>query len=442
MSYQIYKALLSKYLKFKSISTDKKYIPEIHKTVKWLKNMFSQYGFKVETIQGKNTNPIVIASYFQSEDMETVLIYGHYDVVIAGNNKWHTDPFELTEKGNRLYARGAVDNKGQSFIHIATVINLIKHNNLAFNIKVMLEGNEETGNDELKEILLKNLDLFKTDHILISDGPLIKKVPTIEASLRSSVDITIKYKTADDNLHGGLYGGAIPNAALEMIGLISKFYDTSNRISIPHFHKGVDEISKEQKRQCELLIENVKDFKNQIGVKALLLENNLNFHSQTGLRPTIVVTGFKSGYAGEGYASTIPNTATVKLNLRLVASQKPDEIINTFKKFVEKNTPKYVEFDLNYYTSGRPIKININTPMFKKTKGLLRKAYRAKPLIRYVGGAIPVVSDFKDVLRIDPMVISLGNEDSNMHGSNENFKIDLIKKGLQFSKLFFRNKKR
>ncbi len=173
------------------------------------------------------------------------------------------------------------------------------------------------------------------------------------------------------------------------------------------------------------------------GVQKLFIQRGLDVYSQVGLMPAKSITGFKSGYIGDGYSNIVPNTAEVRLNFRTVSTQNYQDIIEGFKKYVKKKTRPYIEYELEFDPAHNPVKIDISAPKVGAVEKMLTTAFGKEVLIKPVGGAIPVVSDFKEHLGLDCLLISLGNEDCNMHGVNENFKIDIINKGLKFSEMFF-----
>lgn len=431
--------LLTQYTRLKSISTDPAYKGDILKTVEWLKNLFQSNGFSVETFEAPKCNPIVFASYSVPNATETVLIYGHYDVQPASKEEgWTTEPFELTQRDGRLYARGVVDNKGQNLIHAFTVINLIKHGKLKYNVKFLIEGNEETSNEELAGIVSLQKEKLACDYVLVSDGEILGDNPVLEYSLRGGLNCTIKFTTAKNNLHSGIYGGAVPNAAQELAKLISKFYDTENRVVVvPNFYDNVDVIPANEIENNKKLLKDEKQVFDITGVKRLLAEPEMDFYSQVGLRPTLQVTGIKSGYIGDGYANIVPATAEARVNFRFVASQDPEKVFAEFEKFVRSNTPDYVNVEVSKTKSWEAVKIDITSPKFVEVRELLGKAFSTEVFNKPVGGSIPVVTDFKNILGKDTLLVSLGNEDCNMHGTDENFRIDLLEKGLRFSEMFF-----
>ena len=426
--------LLSAFISFRSVSTDAAFKPEISKTVEWLLKLLSQNGFQVKSFSGPLSNPVVFAQ-FNNHSPKTVLVYGHYDVQPADPTSWLSDPFTLTSRNGRLWGRGVLDNKGQILIHIFTILKLIKENKLAYNIKFLVEGNEETSNPDLPGIMRKYKSRLKSDYVLVSDGEMVNNFPVLEASLRGGFNLTLKYTTAKNNLHSGIAGGAVPNAALEL----SRFLST-----LPKFtglYQNVDPITPAQKANNRQLLKISADPLEIYGVKKLLTEPGLDVYTQTGLRPTLQVTGLKSGYIDTGYANIVPATAEARINFRLVASQDPQKVLAAFKKFVKSKTPSYVKSDISSAGMHHPVKLDTSKPIFKSVQKILNRVYGRPPLLKYVGGAIPFISDVKNIFGIDAISISLGNEDCNMHGANENFRLDLVEKGLEVSRLFFSSDK-
>ena len=425
--------MLREYVAFKSVSTDAAFAPDIDATVKWLTALFKDNGFKVTVLKGPKTNPVVVAEYYVADNLKTKLIYGHYDVQPASlEDGWKSEPFDLVERDGRLVGRGVVDNKGQNFIHIYTAINLIKEKRLGCNLKFMLEGNEETSNPDMTDLVAENAGLLKSDQIIISDGEILGATPTIEESLRGGGNLTLKFTSAKNDLHSGLFGSGVPSATKELIALLAKMLLPDGTVTIPGFYDEVDKIKPEQiERNLALL--KIDDPIITGGVKATI--GKYDFHTMVGIWPAVEVSGIHAGYTGEGYKNIIPASAFAKINFRLVASQKPEAFVERFKKFVADNTPAYIDYDLTVDKLTYPVKVNVTDPEILKIMAFQEKVYGVKPVIKNVGGGIPVVADFKNVLGIDAFLISLGNNDCNMHGVEENFNIDLVTKGLELSEL-------
>lgn len=434
-----YKKLLSEFVSFKSISTDNKYKNEIDKTVSWLKTILKSGGFNVSTLDGKNSNPVVLAKYNVNQNAKTLLIYGHYDVQPAEKEDgWTSDPYKLSEKGNKLVGRGVVDNKGQILVHVYTALNLIKQNKLKHNLIFLIEGNEETSNPDLSSHLKKLKKELKCDYVVVSDGELTNNKPTIEISLRGGFNSTIKYQTGKNNLHSGIYGGAVPNAAHEINKLLQKLFNSDGSVTFKDFYINVATITKAELKNNRKLMNESVDIKKIADVYGLSFTKDEDFFTKTGLTPTIQITGLKSGYIGDGYANIVPSTAEARLNFRTVAFQNSRQIAKAFEKFVKRNTPKYVKFKLEFEGFHDPIKVDTNSLFVSQSEKILEKIYKTNVNRKNVGGAIPFVADCKNILGVDTLLIPLCNEDCNMHGTDENFDIDLIKKALDFSYSFLK----
>lgn len=433
-----YKKLASEYISFKSISTDPEFKSEVRACASWLKNLLKKNGFRVKVVRAGDSNPVIIANYEVSKDAETVLVYGHYDVQPAAKSDgWDSDPFKLTEKKGRLIARGAIDNKGQFMVHLYTILKLKKAGMLKYNIKFLIEGNEETGSGNMPQILKENKSLLTSDHIVVSDGETANNLPTMESSFRGNVSFTVTYQTAKTNLHSGLYGGAIPNAAHELSQLIGKFHKKNNSVAIPGFYDGVDSISKEQRKIHKELSKGA-DVCKITGVQKLLCEPGNDTCLQTGLRPSLQITGLKSGYIAEGYCNIIPSHAETKVNVRIAPSQDPKMLVRAFKEFIKDNSPEYVKVSIDVDDMIPATKLATDTPIATHIKNILKKAYAEKNVVvKTVGGSLPIMHDFQKYLKKVPVSVSLGNPDCNMHGINENFSMKMVEKGLKFSEMFF-----
>ncbi len=366
------------------------------------------------------------------------MLYGHYDVQPANKaDGWNTDPFKLAITKSRLFGRGVVDNKGQFLIHVATILDLIKHNKLKFNIKFLLEGNEETANPEIAGIIKENKDMLAADIVVVSDGEIVGNNPVIDSSFRGGFNIKFIFKTANTPLHSGIYGGAVPNAAYELSKTLAKLYDNQNKVSFADFYTGAPKPTTLQIKNNKSFPFALKDILKGVGVKQALTEIETDFLTQTGLRPTAQISGIASGYIGEGFANIVPNTAEVKINVRTAPGQKPKPVLEALLKFFKTNTPKYVKLTSEIEGIHDGAMFDMTTQKVKHAVALLEKAHKTKVFFKNVGGALPVIVHLNKILKTDTLSISLCNEDCNMHGVNENFKIDLVKKALEFSKLFF-----
>ncbi len=433
---------LGEYINFKSISTDRAYLGEIEKTVFWLKTYIEKSGGKVQLFQQGKTNPVVFGEFKVDAKLPTVLLYGHYDVQPGEKEDgWSTEhPFKLEIKDinkiSRLVGRGIVDNKGQNFIHLFTICRLFVEENLKYNVKIMLEGNEESGNEDLPNILRENQAVFKCDYVLVSDGELVKNFPVMDSMLRGGGNMKVSVTTGKNNLHSGLFGGAVPSATNELVKILNTLKDKNNKVLVTDFYKGVVWPSKkilENNKNLGTYAEAVK----LSGTKKLLTLKNLDLYTQTGCLPTLEISGLKGGYIGEGFANIVPATAEAKINVRVVGQQKSVEVMKLVEKFIKKNTEKYVNVKVEMEGHGNAIVLDSGCDVALAMMPILEKSYGKKVLNKFVGGSIPILGDFQKILKTKVISVSLGNDDCNMHGVDENFKVDLVEKGLSFANNFW-----
>jgi acetylornithine deacetylase/succinyl-diaminopimelate desuccinylase-like protein len=431
------------YVSLKSISTDPAFKGEIEKTYKWVQKYIEDAGGKTKIFQKGRANPVVYGHFLVDEKLPTVMVYGHYDVQPATKEDgWSTaDPFTLEEKEmkgvKRFVGRGVVDNKGQNLIHLFTVTKLFKEKNLKYNVKFMIEGGEECGSPDLDLILKDNLELFQADYVLVSDGEVVKDFPVIDAQLRGVSNMKIELRTAHTNHHSGLFGGAIPSASAELVKILNSLKDKNNKVSIKDFYKNVP-IPNKRVLANNKNLGSKKDVLKMAGVKKLRTIKNYDFYTQVGCMPSLEITGMKSGYIGEGYANIVTSTAEARINIRTVPNQKTPEVVKLVVNHIKKLVPKYVEVKIEQEGHGNAILLDDQSEVAKAIKPILEKAYGKKVVKKYVGGSIPILADFQKILKSKVISVSLGNDDCHMHGLDENFRVDLIEKGLKFADMFWK----
>ena len=432
-----YKQLLKEYIAFKSISTDSEYEKDIHATAEWLQKLFENSGFQAKTITGYG-NPLVIAEYITDPTKRTILFYGHYDVQPANEKDgWHSDPFSLTERKNTFYARGVADNKGQTLIHIATVLQLIKEKKLGFNVKFLMEGDEETDAGYLPKFLRDHQKQLRADMIMISDGSLVGNSPVLETSFRGSINATLKIKTSmKDGIHSGIYGGAVPVATHEMSKIIHSFIDDKNTILVPGFYEGITfrpaiEVSDEP---------STEELKQLTGCSAILLPDGKTYTEQTALLPALVVTGLKSGYIDEGFKNGVPATAEAKINIRSAPEQDSQRLFDLLREHCEKTIPPYVQWTLEQTEPSMGAFVDTTNPVAQEVKIILENVYQKKVVEVHGGGTLPIIHDLQKLFQAPLLLVPLANEDCGMHEVDENFTITAIIQALAFSETFLKQK--
>ncbi len=435
--YNSYLSLLKEYISFQSISTDKSFSPEMTKTANWLKQQFEANKFDVQLVEWYG-NPIVIARYHHDDTLPTVLIYGHYDVQPAEQEDgWEQSPFDLRVTEQRLYARGAVDNKGQCAVHMTTVFELIKNDALAYNVVFMIEGDEETGSPLMPQFVKDYAQELKADFAMISDGEIMGNNPQIETGFRGGFNTTLTIRTARTDLHSGIYGGVAASSSHEMLLFLSKMYDPATyNITIPWFYDDVAHITEQEHQNNQKIPFSEQSVTKIIEAKAFVRDTQYLPIENVAYRPTAQVTGMSAGYTGEGYRNGIPATATAKINFRLVKNQDPHKIVALFKDFVAKNLPDHLTYDLEINDPYSASRVDINNDYVTKTKETLEKTYGEEVIFAACGGGLPIVGLFEEYLSLTNVLVPFGNDDCNMHGVSENFRVDLVKKALEFSKEF------
>lgn len=433
-----YLPLLEKSISFPSISTDPQYKESCNACADRYIQLFQNHGFKTEKIIWYG-NPLVFAHYEVDPSAKTYLVYGHYDVQPADFHDWRShDPFTLAKSGNKYYARWAVDNKGQHMIHIATILDLIKEWKLAYNIKFLLEGDEETGSPDIPAAISDYTSLLQADTAIISDGEMIgNHTPTMTASFRGGANMTITLKTATTDLHSGIYGNIAPSASHEAALLISKLYTTDNTIAIPGRYEDLDAISEEVKANNAKVPFDADDVYEITWIKHMVTPHGHDPVTANGLLPTIQVSGITSGYTGNGYKNIIPWAATIKINFRFGPGQNAHDEIEKFKKRVDDVLPDYVEYNIHTSDPYHAISIDTDNEDTRRATALLSEVFGKPCIMRYCGAAVPISWLFQDILDCKVIIADLGNEDCNMHGVDENIDIACIEKGLEFSRRFF-----
>lgn len=427
-----YKKAASALIALKSVSADPAYKEDCVKTALWLKDKLSDMGCETKLIEGYG-NPVVFGSFVADPSYETVLIYGHYDVQPASKEDgWESDPFTLSEKDGKFFGRGIMDDKCQVLIHILAIEKLITEKKLGYNVKFLFEGNEETGSPYIEQFIKDHKELLTTDFIFLSDGEMTRGKPTLELGNRGIVNWKITFKTANSDIHSGLYGGVAPNAIHELAKFLTKLLDENNRITIEGFYDAVDVIEKGYHIPFDL-----EEYKKNSGTKALFTEPEFDFFTQTGLRPAMTVTGMYGGYIQEGHKTSIPSQASAKINLRLVQSQDPKKIAELVKKHVEKHVPSHVSYEVSFDEFAGASKTDSKNPYVQKAKSILEAVFGQSAYYRYVGGTEPVILYFQQILGKPIVSVPFANEDGMMHGTNENFDIANIQKAFAFSAKFF-----
>jgi acetylornithine deacetylase/succinyl-diaminopimelate desuccinylase-like protein len=384
-------------------------------------------------------NPVVYAEKIINPALPTVLVYAHYDVMpVDPLEQWISDPFEPQIRDGKIWARGANDDKGQSFIHAKAFELMVKTNSLPCNVKFMIEGEEEVGSVSLGKWCADNKELLKSDIILISDTSMMgPDTPSITVGLRGLAYVEVEVAGPSNDLHSGLFGGAVANPAIILAKMIASLHDENNRITIPGFYDDVLEVSAEERAAMARAPFNLQGYKNSLDIDDVHGEVGFSTIERTGIRPSLDVNGMWSGYTGNGAKTVLPSKAFAKISMRLVPNQDYNKVALLFKDYFESLAPKSVKVKVNIHHGGQAYMAPITTPAYLAASLAIEDVYGKKPIPFRSGGSIPIVSTFEQILGVKSLLIGFGLESDAIHSPNENFSLHQFFNGIDTIARFY-----
>ena len=414
-----------------SSHSDKK--ADIQKCAEQWKKLLLEAGVDKAEILPTKGNPVVFASKIIDSKLPTVMVYGHYDVMPAEPLElWDSPPFEPEIRDGKVFARGADDDKGQSFLQAKAFEYLVNTNQLNCNVKFLIEGEEEIGSPSLEDFCKKNKKLLDCDTILVSDTSMLAAdMPSITTGLRGLAYWEIEVTSANRDLHSGIFGGAVANPINELARMLAQLTDKNGRITIPHFYDDVEEVSKKERNLIKLIPFDEEEYKRNLNIKYVYGEKGFTTIERTGIRPTLDVCGIWGGYMGEGSKTVLPSKAYAKLSARLVPNQKYEKIAKLVEKHLLKTAPKHIDIKVTRLHGAESYVCPIDSAEYKAAEKAYEKVFGIKPLPVRRGGSIGVVPVFEKVLGVKPILMGFGLESNAIHSPNENFRIDLYEKGIE-----------
>lgn len=424
---------LIEFLKIPSISALSEHKEDVKKAAKWLADECKKIGLENVQVMPTKGHPVVYADWLHAEGKPTVLIYGHYDVQpVDPLHLWETPPFEPSIRDEKIYARGASDDKGQVFMHIKALEALFQvSEKLPVNVKLIIEGEEEIGSPNLAAFIEENKQLLQSDVLVISDTDMIEKgKPAICYGLRGLAGLQIDIKGANTDLHSGQYGGGVQNPAHALARLIASFHDEDGRVAVEGFYDKVEEVTEEEKKAFAALNTDEEQIRNELGVPELFGEKGYTFNERTWVRPTLEVNGMYSGFQGEGIKTVLPSEATAKITCRLVPNQDPNEILQLIEKHIEKHLPKGVTVKTTRFDTGEPFVTPFNHPAIQAAARAYEKVYQVPTAFTRSGGSIPIVATFHKLLNLPVVLMGFALPTENFHAPNEHFHLENFDKGL------------
>lgn len=419
-------------IRIPSISAHPERKPDIERCAERWKELLLEAGADTVEVMPSDGNPLVYGEKHVSDDAPTVLVYAHYDVMPAEPLElWHSKPFEPEVREDRIWARGADDDKGQSFIQVKAFEYLVRHNLLRHNVKFIFEGEEEIGSPSLAAFLERHRDLLKCDVILVSDTSMLAPdLPSLTTGLRGLAYWEIEVTGPNRDLHSGHFGGAVANPALVLCEMLAKIVDERGRITIPHFYDDVEELSAEERAMIAAIPFDEEAYKRSIDVDAVRGEEGYSTIERNACRPSFDICGIWSGYQGEGSKTVLPSKAYAKVSCRLVPHQQHEKIQQLFIDYINSIAPDCVRVKVTPMHGGEGYVCPITLPAYKAAEEGFTQAFGKRPLAVRRGGSIPIISDFERVLGVKTVLMGFGLERNAIHSPNENFSLDIFRKGI------------
>jgi acetylornithine deacetylase/succinyl-diaminopimelate desuccinylase-like protein len=445
MSNPLYPAIdpveeLKTFLRFPSISTQPEHAPDLAACAEWLREKLSAIGLSA-AVHSTPGSPVVVARTPPDPAKRTVLLYGHYDVQPPDPLEgWTTPPFEPRVTGDRIYARGASDNKGQILAHILGVAETLHaKGTLPVNVIFLIEGEEEIGSPHLAGFLNEYRDELACDLVAISDTAMAPgNRPALTYALRGVAAMEIIVRGPARDLHSGLFGGAVANPATVVARLLSTLHDAAGRVLIPGFYDAVrplDPWERDAAAALEAASGGDAAVKELAGVTELVGERGYSTIERIGSRPTAEVNGIGGGYQGPGTKTVLPREAFAKLTFRLVADQDPVRILESAEEYLRSQTPPGILLEIVTGHSGSAYQSDPNSPDGLAARKALAEAFGAEPLLLRDGGSIPIVSTFREILGVDACLLGLANPDSRIHSPDENMLLENFFGGIRMNQL-------
>jgi acetylornithine deacetylase/succinyl-diaminopimelate desuccinylase-like protein len=426
-------------LRIPSVSTLPEHKGDCHLAAEVLAAELARIGIEnvriIEPELGTTGHPLVYADWLHAAGKPTVLMYGHYDVQPPDPlDEWLSPPFEPEVRDGNLYARGAVDDKGQMYMHIKALESLLATTGvLPLNVRVLLEGEEEVGGAGIARFVASKPAELEADFALISDsGMFAPGLPTLYVGLRGMVYTELEVRGAKTDLHSGIYGGTAPNPFVAIAQIIARLKDEHGHILIPGFYDDILPPDPEELASWRSLPFDEEHYrKTEVGARQLVGEEAYSILERTWARPTLEVHGIAGGFTGAGAKTVIPAKATAKISMRLVPGMTPDRTFAKYKCYVEEIAPVGVDIDVRLIHSGHPCLISVDNPYVRAATRTLGEVWGKDTVFIRSGGSIPIVGDLARHLGLPSVMMGFGLPDDNLHAPNEKFHLKNFELGIE-----------
>jgi acetylornithine deacetylase/succinyl-diaminopimelate desuccinylase-like protein len=437
---------LSTLLGFPSVSTGAEHAADLQACAHWLAAHLERIGLEGVRLVETGGNPIVYGEWLHAEDASTVLVYGHYDVQpSAPDELWASPPFEPDLRDGRLYARGATDNKGQIFAALAAIEALLSvDGSLPCNVRVLIEGEEELGADNLTAFLAANAasELLRADLALITDsGMLDEETPGITTALRGMAALQLSLRTAASDLHCGIYGGAVPNSLFALAGLLTTLKDPqSGRILVDGFYDDVLPIPEDERRAWVSLPHDDEQLSDMLGTRRLAGEEGYTTLERMWGRPTLDLTGVWGGHTGSGLKTIIPAEARATISCRLVPDQDAEKVLDLLERHLRAHTPEDASLTVVWRLAGCwPVVISPADPAVGAALAAAEEGFGRPATVFRAGWSVPIVELLQRIVGLHSVLLGFSLPDENMHAPNEFIRLDVLARGMHTYAAFFAN---
>lgn len=419
------------FLSFPSISADLSHEKDLRCTAEWLCNYLKKIGLEA-TLWETSGFPVVFGTYLKAgKDRPTLLIYHHYDVQpVDPLDLWKSDPFKPIIKNNQVYARGASDNKGQCFYSLTALKAFFElSQEVNFNIKVFIEGEEESGGRGTAAILQQKEAELKADHLLVVDFDIPNvSTPAITLGMRGIVGLNIECTNSSIDLHSGIHGGIALNPNRALATLLAGMWEKNGKVKIPHFYEDVVPLSKESLSRADISFD-VEQYTKSFGVKAFCPEEGYSIKESNGLRPTLEINGMWGGYIGPGFKTVIPAKAYAKISCRLVPDQDPEKIAKAIAEYLKSQAPKGIEIQVELHHGSVAYRSPFDSFVVKTVALAYEEIFGGPCKYLFCGATVPIVVDLVRVSKAEVAMIGVALADDDIHAPNEHFGLDRFELG-------------
>jgi acetylornithine deacetylase/succinyl-diaminopimelate desuccinylase-like protein len=443
---------LTEYVRCPSVSADSSYADGLDAARAFAAGQLTALGFEVEIVETPK-HPIILAERGGDPSWPCVLIYGHYDVQPADPfDLWESPAFEPRVRNGRIFARGAADNKGPQIVHMTALGRVLeKHPDLPLRIKYLIEGEEEIGSPSFKGFLSKYKDRLEADMVLVSDtGSPSPEQLVITTGLRGLAGFEVKVKGPKSDLHSGVHGGSVMNPLQALMQICSSLHNPDGRVNVPGFYDDVLPVYQWEQDELSRLPTTLDQYQEFLGVPQFHCAEGYNPFEAIRFGPTLEFNGVGGGYQGEGKKTVIPSEAFAKISCRLVPNQRGKEIAELVMQTIRDRCPASVTVEITDPEMGDPYLVvppgRENTPgdispffarAFERAELAIEGAFGTKPIYLREGGSIPIISDLKDVVGLDSLLIGLFTPEDNLHAPNESFHLGILEKAVGAFEVLF-----